>query len=339
MNIALFEPYSPELLRGNSISAERLSHSLTRCGVNVRCFSLHDISNRRLLLKQLHSFKPDLLHGFHACKAGPLVKTLSGNLNKPYVISMRGTDANEDALKKPACRTMNLVLKDAQKVVVFHSAMKKTLLEKFPVLKNKVKIISQGIDVRISQEKKRFAGKSNITTFGYAGGLRRLKGVHVLMSALKEIHKVYPAIQLHIAGPVIEKAYARKILKEVNNNPWMEYLGEIPHKKIASFYNNIDIYINASTSEGTSNSILEAMEFQKCVLASDMEGNRAVIKNGKNGFLFTSRENLIKKAGYLISHRTLRNRAGKRAYKYARHHHSAAQEAKHYEHLYSECLT
>ena len=163
--------------------------------------------------------------------------------------------------------------------------------------------------------------------------------MHVLMSALKEVHKVEPAIRLHIAGPVIEKAYARKILKEVNNNPWMEYLGEIPHKKIASFYNSIYIYINASTSEGTSNSILEAMGFQKCVLASDMEGNRAVIKNGKNGFLFTSHEELIKKAGYLISHRTLRNHAGKRAYKYARHHHSAEQEAKLYEELYSECLT
>ncbi len=147
MNVALFEPYSPELLRGNSIAAERLAASFSHYGVSVRVFSLHNGHNKTRITKQLHSFQPDILHGFHACKTGPLVKEISAALRVPFIISMRGTDAYEDAFKKPSCRKMKLVLRHARKIVVFHSFMKKTLLKNFPLEENKIEIIAQGVDI------------------------------------------------------------------------------------------------------------------------------------------------------------------------------------------------
>lgn len=339
MNVALFEPYSPELLRGNSIAAERLATSLSHYGVSVRFFSLHNGHNKTRIAKQLHPFQPDLLHGFHACKTGPLVKEISESVHVPYIISMRGTDAYEDAFKKPACRKMKLVLNHARKIVVFHPFMKKTLLKNFPLEEKKIEIIAQGVDINSMNDRNVRTKKQNGTVaFGYAGGIRKLKGIHFIIAALKEARKTYPHIHFYMAGPVVEKNYAKKILTDIKNEPWITYLGEIPHKDMASFYRRIDVYVNASSSEGTSNALLEAMSSKKCALASDAEGNRAIIRNGKNGFLFTTQENFIQKIIFLLSHKQKRERAGTAAKQYAAHFHSAEREAENYYELYRRSL-
>lgn len=339
MKIALFEPYSPELLRGNSIAAERLSGWLSHYGVSVRFFSLYEGHNKTRIINHLCKFQPDFLHGFHACKTGPLVKEISGELHIPYIISMRGTDAYEDAMKKAPCKKMSSVLKDACCIVVFHPFMKKTLLNMFPSVKNKIKIISQGVDIS-SPLKRNPRAKENAKTvsFGYAGGIRKLKGIHLILTALKKVHRNYSNIRFYMAGPVIEDHYAKTILKEIHSLPWSTYLGEIPHKNMSSFYNLIDVYVNASISEGASNAVLEAMWFKKCVLASRAEGNRAIIRNAKNGYLFSSSADLARKSEFLITHPESRESTGSAAEQFVKHFHSAEQEAKKYYYLYHECL-
>lgn len=337
MKIALFEPYSHTLIRGNSIAAERLASSLRKQAVHVRTFSLRDAESKREILSALQRFKPKLLHGFHACKTGPLVQNLSQKLNIPYIISLRGTDAYEDAFKQPACKTMSDVLNGARTVVVFHPSMKRTVLKRFPDVRGKVSIIPQGVSKYFFHPLTSVQGRRSFN-FGYAGGLRKLKGVHEIIRNLTSLQKTHPEIHFYIAGPAIEKPYAKKILSEIKKLPWITYFGEIPHKRIASFYALLDVYVNASSSEGTSNAVLEAEACGKCVLASDVEGNRAVIQDGTTGVLYSSRNEFLKKAAFLIGKRAECRAIGKSAKESVKRKHSSRKEALQYRMIYSDSV-
>lgn len=339
MKIALFEPYSPKLIRGNSIAAERLARNLEKHFIRVHTFSLRDGESKNDILKTMQDFKPDILHGFHACKTGPLVRALSLKLQLPYIISLRGTDAYEDAFKRPACKKMSAVLNDSNAVVVFHPFMKKTLLRNFPFAERKISIIPQGVELSASARKlKTGAPKPGSFVFGYAGGLRKLKGVHEIIRNLKTVHQRVPDIHFYIAGPVIEKAYARRLLSLIKKHAWITYLGEIPHRQMASFYGLLDAYINASVSEGTSNAVLEAQASGKIVFASRAEGNRAVIQNGKTGFLYRASDDFVKKALFMLKHRKSCSQISALAKLHVRKYHSASLEEKNYRRLYAQTI-
>jgi len=62
-----------------------------------------------------------------------------------------------------------------------------------------------------------------------------------------------------------------------------------------------------------SNAVLEAMTKGVPVLASDIEGNRSVIADGDDGFLFGSPAEFLAKAGRLLDDPALRAVMGHRA--------------------------
>lgn len=62
-----------------------------------------------------------------------------------------------------------------------------------------------------------------------------------------------------------------------------------------------------------SNAVLEAMSKGVPVLASDIEGNRSVIADGEDGFLFGTAEEFLGKAERLLDDPALRAVMGRRA--------------------------
>ena len=88
----------------------------------------------------------------------------------------------------------------------------------------------------------------------------------------------------------------------------------IPHNKIYYTLKSADVVMNTSLSEGgMSNAVLEAMYIGKPVLASNIEGNRSIIKDNFNGLLYNSEKEFIKKADMLIKNKKVRNKLGKKA--------------------------
>jgi glycosyltransferase involved in cell wall biosynthesis len=72
-----------------------------------------------------------------------------------------------------------------------------------------------------------------------------------------------------------------------------------------------DVVVNCSISEGgMSNSVLEALTLGRAVLASDIEGNRALIEDGVTGLLFSDATELAAQAERLLVDGELRARLG-----------------------------
>ena len=105
---------------------------------------------------------------------------------------------------------------------------------------------------------------------------------------LKRIDKIIDAIYLysrsfnsisicwtHIGpGPLMSKLQEHALKKFRNTNITFEFTGELSHKSVESFFekNEIDLFINASDSEGVPVSIMEAMSYGVPVIAPDIGG-------------------------------------------------------------------
>jgi glycosyltransferase involved in cell wall biosynthesis len=72
-----------------------------------------------------------------------------------------------------------------------------------------------------------------------------------------------------------------------------------------------DTVLNCSASEGgMPNAVAEALAVGRAVLASDIPGNRSLVRDGETGFLFGSPAELADKAERLIGDPALRRRLG-----------------------------
>src|SRR5262245_15842553 len=93
--IALLTPFAAPAIGGNAVTVDRIARGLSRRGLSVRVWDV-GTTPETALENDLARFRPDLVHGFHAYRVGPLARRLSRRLGVPLVITLTGTDANHD---------------------------------------------------------------------------------------------------------------------------------------------------------------------------------------------------------------------------------------------------
>lgn len=86
------------------------------------------------------------------------------------------------------------------------------------------------------------------------------------------------------------------------------------------------------------NSILEAMHCGRAVLASNIEGNRSVVRDGIDGLLFASESEFAHKAERLISEPSLRHELGKNGKEKIEREFSGEREIHNYLQLYQDAI-
>ena len=73
-----------------------------------------------------------------------------------------------------------------------------------------------------------------------------------------------------------EKLY--RLIKKMNMQQEIKIVGALEHEKVFEWLDNIDVYIQPSFQEGLCRSLLEAMSRACPVLASDVGGNKELVK-------------------------------------------------------------
>jgi glycosyltransferase involved in cell wall biosynthesis len=115
---------------------------------------------------------------------------------------------------------------------------------------------------------------------GYMAHSTVLKGLHILLDAWNKAS--LPNSTLYIAGS-IEDEYKNYISK-VFLNKNVKFLGRIKDKK--ELYNNIDLFVCPSILDASPTTIIEAMHCKIPVLLSSGVGNKFLIKDGYNGYIY-----------------------------------------------------
>ncbi|WP_186446103.1 glycosyltransferase family 4 protein [Paenibacillus cremeus] len=175
------------------------------------------------------------------------------------------------------------------------SSLKKTILKRFPNLRNKVHYVHLGVNlkeyrpptlqVRIhARRKHKVSGRFAIL---FAGRLIPRKGIPVLMKAVKTVQKSVPSVKLLVAGGTGKRAYKAYLqrLGQTLNIP-VSFKGYVSRSEMPRFYWSGDCFVCPSQGlEAFGLVNVEAMASGLPCIASKNGGIAEIIKHDQNGLL------------------------------------------------------
>jgi len=121
---------------------------------------------------------------------------------------------------------------------------------------------------------------------GYVGSLTPHKGVHLLISALREIQG--DRWRLHIHGnPDTHLEYTHELLELAGEDTRIKFHGGFPPTQLGTVLSRLDLVAVPSVwYENTPFTVLEAQMMNLPILASDLGGISEIVADGQNGLLF-----------------------------------------------------
>ena len=120
------------------------------------------------------------------------------------------------------------------------------------------------------------------------GRLENQKRIDIAIDALNKSKNTF---YLDIYGKGSKKSFLEKKLRKDSPSK-IKFMGSCENKKLLKKMISYHILISTSEIEGTPKVILEAMATGLIIVASNCPGNRELINNNKNGFLFNNSDEL-----------------------------------------------
>ncbi len=281
--LLILSPSGLSSVTGNAITAERWWRALEEKGWAVQILAIRDLE-ASILKKEIDGFLPDLIHAHHAFQSGCRLLDLSfmGAGGKiPFVVSPAGTDINKDFKAGPKREAILRVFESARAIVAQGAATLQRLKEVLPSFYGRIFPVPKSIlwfgeeDCRLRD----LAGclPGNVLFF-LPAGIRPVKGTLECLMALEKVQALRPQVRVVFAGPELDPVYTVHFAKVLRRcATFARWFPLVPPEAMRSAYEAADVVLNASFSEGLSNSLLESMAPGRPLLASDIPGNRSPI--------------------------------------------------------------
>jgi glycosyltransferase involved in cell wall biosynthesis len=284
--IALATPYTLPFYCGNSILAERLREGLQRRGLDLFVYNTEEH-----VPEDAVAAAPDILHTLNADKTYRWAERFLCKRPLPWVITFTGTDYNSWCGLNAPPPHIRSSLERASALILFHEDAAKRLCAAVPEVSARVKVIPQGVSLRINVDRggvrSRFDIPRDATVFLMVAGIRPVKNLGLAIAAFAEVEKRIPNGILLLVGPVLDSEEAEKVLSMGNALSSFSYLGARQPEEVREIMASADVLLNTSHHEGMPGAVLEAMAAGLPVIASAVPGNSALIRHGENGLLFT----------------------------------------------------
>lgn len=250
----------------------------------------------------------DFAFGVHAYRAGALLAAAFGrqavtaatgpaDAPLPFALLASGTDANDDVAVPARRATMADALGQASFLLCLTDALRARLAE-LP-LPADTRVCANGIAVDTASRYSLRAAlglADDQPLILFPAAIRPVKGVLPLLETLlPELAVRHPNHVLAVVGPTLDAPYRARVDACIADAlaRWPQLAGRLhlhpglPHADYLAALREAALVINHSTSEGQSHALLEAMAAGVPVLASDIPGNRNVVRDGATGRLFS----------------------------------------------------
>lgn len=159
---------------------------------------------------------------------------------------------------------------------------------------NKIKIIPNGVDTDAFKPKPK-KNKNGKLSLLFIGRMEKEKNLESLFKAVAANKNVYLT--------VIGQGSREKALKELAKSLKLKvrFIPKVDYGKLPKYYQDSDVFVLPSFSEGHSKVLLEAQASGLACIASDIPANGQIITDGVNGLLCKTSAEGIKKAIERIS--------------------------------------
>jgi glycosyltransferase involved in cell wall biosynthesis len=139
----------------------------------------------------------------------------------------------------------------------------------------RVRFIPNGAEVRARRPAQRLLerGLEPDRYVLYLGRLVPEKGIHLLIEAFRSLPGA-EHLELAIAGPSwYEESYGERLRELAAGDDRIVFLGEVDEEELEELYSNCLVYVLPSSVEGMSLSLLDALAYGCCIVASSIEAN------------------------------------------------------------------
>lgn len=270
---------------------------------------IKDLKGLWQILKIIQKEKPDIIH-CHSAKGGFLGRiagffTHTKTLYTPHAFSFLST---QNKLKKQVFLFLERFAKLDSYLLACSNSEKDLGINLVHYKIEKALVWSNSVpDVKDITSPKSPPTSPYIC---YIGRPSYQKNPFFLVNVVKEIHKKHPNILFYVLGvgyysPDLE--IMQQMIKDYHLENTIILLPWLNHDETMGYVKNSLFYLTPSRYEGLPLAVIEAMSLGKCIIASDVLGNKDCVKDKYNGYLVPLKEQLfIEKINTLIENPDIR---------------------------------
>lgn len=171
---------------------------------------------------------------------------------------------------------------------IFQNSDDKDALIKLGFVLDRQSIIIHGSGIDIDNIRFQERDGNKPLSFLFASRLIKGKGVKEFLEAGSMIKKIYPKININIAGkydPLDPDTISEKLFKKIQESNIYNYLNDIDHDDIQKYYLKSDIFILPSYAEGLPKAAIEAAASGMPLIISKTAGCKECVNHENNGLL------------------------------------------------------
>lgn len=243
--------------------------------------------------------KPNIIHAHATFFCGLSAAYVGKRFGIPVVYEVRSLWEERQLKGNPGLKTRLQVglirklesraMRKANHVIPINKNLKDNILSR-GIAEGKLTMVPNAVNLDRIPELKEQASK--LFTFAYIGSISPIEGLDALCKEVARMDAEGYQCQLLIYGGGVAKADLEKLVLE---NGWtnIHFKGSIAPSEVYQAYEQTQVIVNPRVPSKITHSVtplkpLEAMGYQKLVLASDVGGMKELIEDQKTGFLFES---------------------------------------------------
>ena len=282
---------TPLTERRNGIEVHHPRYALLpKIGMNIAPYTLALGALGTLMKLIRQGFNFDLIDAHYYYPDGVAAAILAKWLNKPFVVTARGSDLNVISKYRYPRKLMRQTANEAHASIGVSESLVKILAD-LGVNNDKLFVFRNGVDLELFQPEKQKEARSRLglpdkKTLFSVGNLVELKGHHIVIEALDLLPN---DISLVIAGDGPEKQRLEALARQRGVSERVRFAGQIPNADLKWWYSASDALVLCSSREGWPNVLLESMACGTPVVATNVGGTREIIRDPVVGCLLNER--------------------------------------------------
>ena len=255
----------------------------------------------RRLIREGYDF--DVIDAHYYYPDGVAAVILGKLLNKPVVITARGTDINLIPQYPRARRMICWAANRAAKSITVCEALRTSMID-LGIRAERIVALRNGVDLERFSPVDRVAQRKALGLQGFTllsvGHLIPRKAHHLIIEALP----LLPDTRLLIAGEGPEKDKLTKLAQALGVAERVTLLGALAQTELRNYYGAVDALVLTSSREGWANVLLEAMACGTPVVASNVWGTPEVVATAEAGVLMQERTSrgVVQAVNHLRAH-------------------------------------